>query len=231
MVENVSSGTEANDKPEGSEANPKEKEVSKTPRASSGAESARFASDREKIDELLQVDLGSVSKADVSASTIVKMMGVASATELKLVEGKLDLLAGRLGNLSIRLERATAQLNNIPSVSDFERIEGQLTFIRSMIKDLVQQSKGTTAREAKETKEKLQAYVQKNQATPESVLAAPAPVTEAAQVVVQESAPASPPTTEATPAPAVEAAPAAIPEVAPAVDAPKQAAPADETKK
>lgn len=128
----------------------------------SGAENSKILEDREKIDELLQVSLEPLGKADISASTLVKMMGVASATELKLIEGKLDLLSGRIGNLSIRLERVLTQLANIPAASDFERLESQITLMRSMLKDLVVQKKNDAKIEDNSSKDKLHAFVDKN---------------------------------------------------------------------
>lgn len=136
---------------------------------------ARFAEEREKIEELLQVDVGSVTRTEVSASTIVKMMGLSTSSEMKLIEGKLDLLAGRLGNLSIRLERVMNLLNNTPSVSDFERIESQIASLRSMFKDIITHQSGSSApatstasannqKNAEKTPEdKVQAFLSKNQ--------------------------------------------------------------------
>lgn len=129
----------------------------------SGAEVARFGEEREKIEELLQVDIGTVTKSEVSASTVVKMMGLSTSSELKLIEGKIDLLSGRLGNLSIRLERVMNLLNNVPSVSDFERVESQIASLRSMFKEIMVAQKPTSNQEEKVTKEKLQAYLNKNQ--------------------------------------------------------------------
>jgi hypothetical protein len=136
---------------------------------------ARFADEREKIEELLQVDVGSVTRTEVSASTIVKMMGLSTSSEMKLIEGKLDLLAGRLGNLSIRLERVMNLLNNTPSVSDFERIESQIASLRSMFKEIITHQSGASSSTnsnapamspkgmEKTPEDKVQAFLSKNQ--------------------------------------------------------------------
>ncbi len=134
-----------------------------TRKRNSGMEVARFGEEREKIEELLQVDVGTVTKSEVSASTVVKMMGLSTSSELKLVEGKIDLLSGRLGNLSIRLERVMNLLNNVPSVSDFERVESQIASLRSMFKDIMAAQKPASEQEEKVTKEKLQAFLNKSQ--------------------------------------------------------------------
>jgi hypothetical protein len=146
----------------------------------SGSEgSARFVEEREKIEELLQMDVASVTKTEVSASTIVKMMGLSTSSELKLIEGKLDLLSGRIGNLSIRLERVMNLLNNTPTVSDFERIESQIAALRNMFKEVmaIQGAAKIAAQSApvaktaapqapaadKATKDKVQEFLSKNQ--------------------------------------------------------------------
>ncbi|MDZ4784596.1 MAG: hypothetical protein SGJ02_00835 [bacterium] len=133
-------------------------------KTTSGAELARFAEDRGKIEELLQVNIEPQSKADVSASTVVKMMGLATSSELKLIEGKLDLLSGRLGNFNIRLERVMTQLNNLPSANDFERLEAHFSSLRSLLKDATSQTKSVASEEGV-TKEKLQAFINKDEAS------------------------------------------------------------------
>ena len=228
------------------EENKAEEKGEKPARSSSGAEVARFSDEREKIDELLQVDIAPVTKAEVSASTVVKMMGLSTSTEIKLVESKIDLLSGRLGNLSIRLERVMNLLSNVPSTSDFERLEAQVASLRSLMKDLIGSQKNGQSSDDKATKEKLQAYLQKNQTDSQTKNVSQAmqqpevpvkettpakeesPVKEAAPVKEELSAKESAPAKEESPA--KEAAPvkvqAATKEEAPA----KAPAPAEKSK-
>lgn len=142
------------------------------PLTMASVDGARFAEEREKIEELLQVDVGTVTKTEVSASTVVKMMGLSTSSELKLIEGKIDLLAGRMGNLSIRLERLMTLLNNTPSTNDIERVESQISGIRNMLKEMVA---GNISVEAKEPKDKVEAFLAKNPVTPATGNPVPAP--------------------------------------------------------
>lgn len=154
------------------EKNNSASDQSPPPLTITSVDGARFAEEREKIEELLQVDVGTVTKTEVSASTVVKMMGLSTSSELKLIEGKIDLLAGRMGNLSIRLERLMTLLNNTPSTNDIERLESQISGMRNMLKEMVA---GNISIEAKEPKDKVEAFLAKNPVTPTASNPAPTP--------------------------------------------------------
>lgn len=74
---------------------------------------------------------------EVSAATVARMMGVATSSELKLLDGRVELLTGRVHNLTLRVEKVLSMLQNMPSGSDFERIDVQVASLRSLIKDLM----------------------------------------------------------------------------------------------
>lgn len=74
---------------------------------------------------------------EVSAATVARMMGVATQTDIKLLEGKLDLLTGRLHNIGIRVEKVVTMLGNMPTGNDLERIDVQVGSLRSLIKDML----------------------------------------------------------------------------------------------
>jgi hypothetical protein len=75
---------------------------------------------------------------EVSAATIGRMMGLATSTELKLLEGKIDLLSTRMGNVGAKLERLGNLVQNAPTGSDLERIDVQIGALRTMLREAVE---------------------------------------------------------------------------------------------
>ena len=73
------------------------------------------------------------SPKEVSAATVGRMLGLATATDLKLLDGKLDLLSSKFVNFSVRIEKALALLNNIPNSTDLERIDAQIMALHNVI--------------------------------------------------------------------------------------------------
>ena len=45
------------------------------------------------------------ARVEVSAPTIARMMGIATVTELKLLENRIDLLAAKVGGMTAKLDR------------------------------------------------------------------------------------------------------------------------------
>lgn len=74
---------------------------------------------------------------EVSAATVARMMGVATNSDLKVLEGKIDLLTGRLHNQGIRIDKILTQITAMPTGSDLERIDVQIGALRTLIKDLM----------------------------------------------------------------------------------------------
>lgn len=77
------------------------------------------------------------SPAEISAATIARMMGLVTATDLKLVNSKLDLMLGKLSALSTRVDKVVATLGQTPTGSDLERIDVQIGSLKSMIREMV----------------------------------------------------------------------------------------------
>ncbi|MCB0317402.1 MAG: hypothetical protein KDD56_01500 [Bdellovibrionales bacterium] len=92
------------------------------------------------------IDLGSTAasmlelnqnRGDVKASTVARMMGLMTVSDLKLFESKIDLMSTKVNNLVIRLERLTAQVESLPGGNEFERIEAQLASMRTLLKEFM----------------------------------------------------------------------------------------------
>lgn len=80
---------------------------------------------------------GEAARGDVSASTIARMMGMATAAEFRVLEGKVDLLATKLNSITGKLERIASALASVPSGSDLERIDVQISSMRSSLNEAV----------------------------------------------------------------------------------------------
>lgn len=65
------------------------------------------------------------------------MMGLATTAELKLVEGKLDLIATKVANLTTRMDKVLSILGTTPTGADLERIDVQIGSLKSLIKDVL----------------------------------------------------------------------------------------------
>jgi hypothetical protein len=74
---------------------------------------------------------------EVSAATIGRMLGLATSTDLKLLEGKLELIQSKVTNLTVRLEKALSILQSAPTGSDLERIDVQIGGLKSLILEVL----------------------------------------------------------------------------------------------
>jgi hypothetical protein len=96
------------------------------------------------------------SRMEVSAQTIARMMGIASATDLQLLEGRLDLLTSRVSTLMMKVDKVLSGLGALASVGDVGRLETQIASLKSMVReavDSVSALQGGTSAAQKETAE------------------------------------------------------------------------------
>ncbi|RMG42906.1 MAG: hypothetical protein D6719_05125 [Candidatus Dadabacteria bacterium] len=91
-------------------------------------------------------------RPEVSAATIGRMMGLATASDLMLLDNKIDLLMTRVGNLTTRMERVVSTLNDAPTGSDLERIDVQIAALRTLIKDVLADKVAEKEEKGKSTK-------------------------------------------------------------------------------
>lgn len=78
------------------------------------------------------------ARVEVSAQTITRMMGIASTTDLKLLEGRLDLLTSKVSSMVLKLDRALTMLGSVPTPSDIGRLEIQLGSLKSMLREALE---------------------------------------------------------------------------------------------
>lgn len=74
-------------------------------------------------------------RVEVSAQTVTRMMGIASTTDLKLLEGRLDLLTSKVSSMVLKLDRVLTMLGSVPTPSDIGRLEIQLGSLKSMLRE------------------------------------------------------------------------------------------------
>ncbi len=79
-----------------------------------------------------------VPKADVSAATITRMMGIASTSDLRLLEGRIDLLTAKVSGLVTKVDRVASMFNSVPSASDIDRLEIQIGTLKGLIKEVLE---------------------------------------------------------------------------------------------
>lgn len=75
------------------------------------------------------------TRGEITATTIARLMGLATVSELKLIESKLDLVVSKITNFTARLEKISAILAQAPTGSDLERIDVQIGALRSLIRE------------------------------------------------------------------------------------------------
>lgn len=97
------------------------------------------AAEQDKKDEQSKGQSKSLDNArpEISGVAIARMMGVATGTEIKLLEGKLDLMSGRLNNITVKLDRLLSQFSGMPTGSDLERIDIQIGSLKTLIRDVL----------------------------------------------------------------------------------------------
>lgn len=79
----------------------------------------------------------SVKTPEVSAYAVARMMGVATATDIRILEGKLDLISARVNTIGAKIDRMHTLFQQMPTGSDLERIDVQIGGVKSTLRDLV----------------------------------------------------------------------------------------------
>ena len=77
-------------------------------------------------------------RVEVSAATVTRMMGIASVTDLKLLETRIDLLTSKVTSVVTKVDRVISSLNGAPTASDIDRLEIQLGSVKSMLKEVLE---------------------------------------------------------------------------------------------
>ncbi len=81
--------------------------------------------------------LDATGRGELSATTIARMLGVATVTDLQLLEGKLDLVATRVQTFATKLDKLSAAMSQVPSGSDLERIDVQISSLKTLLREFM----------------------------------------------------------------------------------------------
>lgn len=81
-------------------------------------------------------------RIDVSATTITRMMGIASVSELKLVETRIDLVTAKVTTVLAKFDKLMSTVNALPTGSDIDRLEIQLSSVKSVMKEVLEAVQG-----------------------------------------------------------------------------------------
>lgn len=123
-----------------------------------GEAEAMMAEQQKQVDELVQAKIEELPKTEVSATAIAKMAGLATSRELKLLEGKLDLITGRMANIMLRVERVLTMLNSVATGADLERVDVQIGSLKSMLRESLP-SNGSGEEQEVDMKAKLDGFM------------------------------------------------------------------------
>ena len=75
-------------------------------------------------------------RVDVSAATVTRMMGIASVSDLRVLEGRIDLLTSKVAAILTKVDRCLSSFASVPTASDIGRLEVQLAAVKTMMKEL-----------------------------------------------------------------------------------------------
>lgn len=76
-------------------------------------------------------------RVEVSAATVARMMGIASTSDLRVLEGRIDLLTSKVAAILTKVDRCLSMFSSVPSASDVGRLEVQLASVKSMMREVL----------------------------------------------------------------------------------------------
>lgn len=96
------------------------------------------------------------AKGEVSAASIARMMGLATATDLSVLEGKMDLVLSRMSSVSLKVEKLNSALQTLPTAADIDRVDMQIGGLKSVIRQLLSELQGFTNKEGSRASSSLE---------------------------------------------------------------------------
>lgn len=93
--------------------------------------------------------LADTPRVEVSAATVARMMGIASTSDLRVLEGRIDLLTSKVAAILTKVDRCLSMFTSIPTASDIGRLEVQVAAVKTMMKEILD-SAGASLEPSKE---------------------------------------------------------------------------------
>ncbi len=125
--------------------------------------------------KVLTVEEGPV-RPEVSATTVGRMLGLVTLGDIKVYEGKLDLMMTKVNNMAVRVEKAVSLLNSMPTGADLERIDVQIGSLKAALGEIIKQLP-----DAEEARKEAAQRTAKAKIIASSPAAAPAPAADASE--------------------------------------------------
>lgn len=89
-------------------------------------------------------------RTDMPVSAVARLLGVATQSDLTLLDGKIDLLINKLNLMQVRVEKLVTSVGGMPTGADLERIDVQLGSLRAVVRDAMAAVVGEAKTPAKE---------------------------------------------------------------------------------
>ncbi|MDD2943397.1 MAG: hypothetical protein PHC51_10585 [bacterium] len=71
---------------------------------------------------------------DVTVSSLLHLMGLPTVGSIELLEKKVDILSSKLASITVKIDRLVAQVNKTAGESYLDRIDYQLSELRTILK-------------------------------------------------------------------------------------------------
>jgi len=78
------------------------------------------------------------TRAELSATAVGRLMGLATSSDLKILEGKIDLLIQKSAAMAAKVEKLSQEVARLPSGADLERIDVHVGAIKAIVKELLE---------------------------------------------------------------------------------------------
>ena len=78
------------------------------------------------------------TRTELSATAVGRLMGLATSSDLKILEGKIDLLIQKSAAMAAKVEKLSQEVSRLPSGADLERIDVHVGAIKAIVKELLE---------------------------------------------------------------------------------------------
>lgn len=78
------------------------------------------------------------ARTELSATAVGRLMGLATTSDLKILEGKIDLLTQKTALMAAKLEKLGQEISRLPTGADLERIDVHMGAIKAIVKELLE---------------------------------------------------------------------------------------------
>jgi hypothetical protein len=78
--------------------------------------------------------------SEITASTLLRLMGMPTSRQILVIDGKLDIILGKLMTLQAKIDRVNSQFEVLNASSSTDRLEFQVSEIRNIMKKFFPQA-------------------------------------------------------------------------------------------